>query len=104
MTSSCQQASIGAVRAALLQAASYIYQCNVQALEDELNKKRDLPADWQPMTSNTELFEVPLDDPAVAGLVKAIHNTGAQVFQVRAGCWLSADASTFCLLVPHLQH
>ena len=66
----------------------------MEALEDELDKQRSLPTDWAPMASNTQLFEVPLGDTAVAGLVKAIQTTGAQVVKVLVLClWPEHDCA-----------
>ena len=46
------------------------------------------------MAANTQLFEVPLRDPAVAGLVNAIQSTGAEVVKV----------AVLCLLLSHIVH
>lgn len=64
------------------QAVNYIYQCNMEALEEELTKQRSPPSGWAPMAGNTQLFEVDLTDPAVSELVSAMKDAGAQVVKV----------------------
>lgn len=46
------------------------------------------------MVANTQLFEVPLRGPAVAGLVNAIQSTGAEVVKV----------AVLGLLLGHIVH
>ena len=66
----------------ILQAERFVVYRTAHVIERELG----YPADWAPMTdSNTQLFEVDLSEPTVAGLVTSLQEAGATVVKVGLG-------------------
>ena len=66
-----------------LQAAAYVHDCVMSSIEGELTSvARALPSDWAPMTGNTQLFEVDLQDATLGSIVTAVQKTGVEVVKV----------------------
>ena len=63
----------------LLQAERIVLKRTADVIDRELGH----PPDWAPMTdSNTQLFEVDLSEPTVAGLVSSLKDVGGTVVKV----------------------
>lgn len=64
----------------MLQAERIVLKRTADVIDQELGH----PPDWGPMTdSNTQLFEVDLSEPTVAGLVSSLKDAGGTVVKVR---------------------
>lgn len=64
-----------------------------------IDRELGYPADWAPMAdSNTQLFEVDLSNPTVAGLVTSLQETGATVVKVGLGSMSVQHASIHMFL------
>lgn len=75
----------------LLQAERFVLKRTADVIDRELGH----PADWAPMLdTNTQLFEVDLSDPTVAGIVTSLQETGATVVKVGLGTISLQHAST----------
>lgn len=66
----------------MLQADRIVLKHTADVIDRELGH----PSDWAPMNdSNTQLFEVDLSEPIVAGLVSALQEVEATVVKVSPG-------------------